>query len=234
MKTEKLVEPPVDYNLQNFCSSHSVSGIAVDRFLAVSAPFEYKERVTVTKTMVAIFIMWVYAFSISYLPPLLGYHHWVSNVECYLGNIFINEAITVQCTTVFLVTLIIYMMYAAMFKIAAEHMKKIAATMIGNTSQEAIKIRMHLKAAKTLLLVTGTFSLCWLPFVINLLNMIYTDKHNPESTTRQVQKYLSLLLFFNCVINPIIYAKRLPGFKLEFIRILTCYMYKSNSVEPET
>ena len=188
------------------------------------------------RTVCIIAIMWVYTFSLSHLPPLLGYHHWMPNAECYLANIFVNEAILFQIINFFTVTFVIYVLYAAMFKIAARHMQKIAATTIGNTSQEALKIKMHLKAAKTLFIVTGTFNLCWLPFVINLLNMIYTDKHNPESTPRQVQKYLTILLFLNCVVNPIIYAKRLPGFKSEFIRILTCYMYKSagsNSVGPE-
>ena len=209
-----------------FTENFTVSGIAVDRFLAVSHPFEYNERVTVAKTTVAILIMWVYAFSLTYLPPILGYHRWVPNVECYLINIWLKEGFWIQCTNFFLVTLIIYMMYAAMFRIAVGQIQIIAATMIGNTSQEAAKIKMHLKAAKTLLLVTGTFSVCCLPLVVNLTYIFQTDKINPGYVSREVQPYLIILLFLNCAVNPIIYARRLPGFKSEFIRVLTCGMFK--------
>ena len=130
-----------------------------------------------------------------------------------------------QIVNFFVTTLIIYMIYAAMFRIAASHMKKIMATRIGNSAQEAAKVQMHLKAAKTLLFVTGTFSLCWLPYVSNLINILYNYPNDPVSVARQVQKYLTILLFVNSAVNPIIYAGKLPGFRSEFIRILTCYRF---------
>ena len=203
--------------------------------MAVFDPFKYQQNVTVIKTVFAISIMWVYAFSITYLPHILGYHNWVPNSDCYIANTFTSEVILLGCINFFVVTLVIYMMYAAMFKIAAGHMQKIAATLIGNSSQETAKIKMHLKAAKTLLLVTGTFSLCWLPFMFNLINISYTDPFNPVSAPRQVQKYLSILLFVNCSVNPVIYARKLSGFRSEFFRVLTCYRYEgvgNNNVVP--
>ena len=186
-------------------------------------PFKYQQRVTLTRTILAISVIWIYTFSISYLPPLLGYHHWVNNAECYLANIMMRPVVMNLISNFFVTTLMIYMMYAAMFKVAAGHVKKIMATTIGNSTQETAKVQMHLKAAKTLLFVTGTFSFCWLPYVINLINLFYTDPNDTISVQRQVQKYFSVLLFVNSAVNPIIYARKLPGFRAEFIRILTCY-----------
>ena len=188
---------------------------------------------TSKKTIFAISLIWVYTFSISYLPPILGYHHWVPSAQCYLANVFMNSVILFQSISVLLTTLIIYVMYAAMFRIAAKHMQQIVSATVGNSAQKAAKIQMHLKAAKTLLLVTGIFSICWIPYGLNLINIIYTDKHNPNSIQRQVQQYLAILLFLNSAVNPIIYVRRMPGFKSEFIRILTCNRCKgSGSVAP--
>ena len=203
--------------------------------MAVFDPFRYQLMLTSTKTALIIVFTWIYCFTISYLPSILGYHNWVQDSPCYLAKIFNKYIVLNLIGNFFLATFIIFFFYGALFKIAARHMREIAAMEAESQRQAAANLQRQMKAAKTLLIVIGTFSLCWLPFIINLLYIMLTDPNDPNSPAKKVQSFLSILLFFNSAVNPIIYARKIPGFRTEFIRILTCCRYNKfgeNSISP--
>ncbi|XP_056102644.1 adrenoceptor beta 3a [Rhinichthys klamathensis goyatoka] len=73
------------------------------------------------------------------------------------------------------------------------------------------------KALKTLGIIMGIFTLCWLPFfVANIINVF-----NREVLTMYVFRYLNWLGYINSSLNPIIYC-RSPEFRAAFKNLLGC------------
>ncbi|XP_016087883.1 beta-1 adrenergic receptor-like [Sinocyclocheilus grahami] len=73
------------------------------------------------------------------------------------------------------------------------------------------------KALKTLGIIMGVFTLCWLPFfVVNIIKVFHRDVLNLS-----VFRYLNWLGYINSGLNPIIYC-RSPEFRVAFKNLLGC------------
>lgn len=79
-----------------------------------------------------------------------------------------------------------------------------------------ILVKEH-KAIKTLGIIMGTFTVCWLPFfVANIINVF-----NREVPSEKVFRLLNWLGYINSGLNPIIYC-RSPEFRSAFKTLLGC------------
>lgn len=79
-----------------------------------------------------------------------------------------------------------------------------------------ILVKEH-KAIKTLGIIMGTFTVCWLPFfVANIINVF-----NREVPSEKVFRLLNWLGYINSGLNPIIYC-RSPEFRAAFKTLLGC------------
>lgn len=79
-----------------------------------------------------------------------------------------------------------------------------------------ILVKEH-KAIKTLGIIMGTFTVCWLPFfVANIINVF-----NREVPSEKVFRLLNWLGYINSGLNPIIYC-RSPEFRTAFKTLLGC------------
>ncbi|KAM9795352.1 alpha-1A adrenergic receptor-like [Neosynchiropus ocellatus] len=86
-----------------------------------------------------------------------------------------------------------------------------------------LKFSREKKAAKTLGVVVGMFTLCWLPFFVALpIGSFNQDLRPPEV----LFKVIFWLGYFNSCLNPIIYPCYNREFKLAFIRILRCQWHQ--------
>ncbi|XP_034739079.1 alpha-1A adrenergic receptor-like [Etheostoma cragini] len=85
-----------------------------------------------------------------------------------------------------------------------------------------LKFSREKKAAKTLGVVVGMFTLCWLPFFLALpIGSFNVNLRPPEL----LFKVIFWLGYFNSCLNPIIYPCYNREFKLAFIRILRCQFH---------
>ncbi|XP_052459798.1 beta-4C adrenergic receptor isoform X2 [Carassius gibelio] len=85
-----------------------------------------------------------------------------------------------------------------------------------NSRRRPSVVKEH-KALKTLGIIMGVFTLCWLPFfVANIINVFYRDVPN-----RDIFRLLNWLGYINSGLNPIIYC-RSPEFRIAFKNLLGC------------
>ncbi|XP_041742933.1 beta-1 adrenergic receptor-like [Coregonus clupeaformis] len=73
------------------------------------------------------------------------------------------------------------------------------------------------KAIKTLGIIIGTFTLCWLPFFVSNIIKVF----DPDIPSRDVFILLNWLGYMNSGLNPIIYC-RSPEFRSAFRNLLCC------------
>ncbi|XP_061541726.1 alpha-1A adrenergic receptor-like isoform X1 [Phycodurus eques] len=86
-----------------------------------------------------------------------------------------------------------------------------------------LKFSREKKAAKTLGVVVGMFTLCWLPFFLALPIGSFNVNLRPPDLLFKVIFWLG---YFNSCLNPIIYPCYNREFKLAFIRILRCQWHQ--------
>ncbi len=86
-----------------------------------------------------------------------------------------------------------------------------------------ISLSQEKTAAKTLGIIIGGFTLCWLPFFVITLVSPMCSKCNPKPLIKLVFTWLG---YFNSALNPFIYTFFNPYFRKAFRRILCCYCCK--------
>uniref|UniRef100_W5LUC3 Beta-2 adrenergic receptor n=1 Tax=Astyanax mexicanus TaxID=7994 RepID=W5LUC3_ASTMX len=214
--------------------------IALDRYLAITSPFRYQSLLTKCKARIVVLLVWIIGALISYLPIHLRWY--LSNSDeaqtcmkdascCEFQP---NRLYTIISSIIsFYIPLVIMVfVYSRVFQEARKQLKKIDRSEgrfhhngIGKGHQDANSssdvriakkpkfcLREH-KALKTLGIIMGIFTLCWLPFfVLNVVESFY-----------QVDKYLYRILnwigYANSAFNPLIYC-RSPEFRYAFKEIL--------------
>ncbi|XP_058249146.1 trace amine-associated receptor 13c-like [Hemibagrus wyckioides] len=208
---------------------HNITLIAVDRYLALSNPFLYMNRVSVRITRVVIIldwcVVWVYMLTLMYFNG-----HFTVSVFCP-GECFyiLNEFWTVidlVVTFIFPLSVII-ILYTRVFVIAKKHATAIRE-LNNHTRPKTQKITSHSmkserKAAKVLGILVSVFLMCLLPYYIySLLGNVF------EVQADTVKKVL-LIFCLNSTINPVIYALFYTWFKRCIKLIITLQIFQTDS-----
>nr|AAI60515.1 adrb2 protein [Xenopus tropicalis] len=160
--------------------------IAVDRYFAITSPFRYQSLLTKCKARIVILLVWVVSTLTSFLPI---YMHWYrieeeSALHCYDDPsccfFFTNPAYAISSSIIsfYLPLVVMIFVYARVFQEAKKQLKKIDKSegrfhnqnnqqdtngKQGNKRTSKFWLKEH-KALKTLGIIMGTFTLCWLPF----------------------------------------------------------------------
>lgn len=223
------------------CCSASIvnlSLVSVDRYVALSRPLRYVVIMTLRRCKISITSVWFFSFTIS----LLSVHTWSEdgslrhNPACLKHDKIYYTLATVLAILIPLSVLVV--LYCLVFKMALKQGKKIYGSALRNslrplrsqsgdsdslqTGHDSTRRRFavrELKAAKTLIIVVGTFLLCWLPlFVILFLQQYsptYIEKLSPKTQQILGQLFLFTLPPLNSALNPFIYT----FFNVEFRKV---------------
>lgn len=84
-------------------------------------------------------------------------------------------------------------------------------------TRETIESKRERKAAKTLVIITGAFVACWLPFFLAALTQAVCQTCKPPELVASVFLWLG---YFNSTLNPLIYTVFSPEFRQAFKRML--------------
>ncbi|XP_053574075.1 beta-4C adrenergic receptor isoform X2 [Bombina bombina] len=213
--------------------------IAVDRYIAITSPLKYEMLVTKVRARLVVCFVWAISALISFLPIM---NHWWRDKDdeeakkCYADphccSFVTNKyyAIISSTTSFYIPLVIMIFVYVRVFIIATKQVNLIEkerlrfnGTPVPSTKNRKnskrrpsglIAIKEH-KALKTLGIIMGTFTLCWLPFfVANIINVFYRDLIH-----ERVFLHLNWLGYVNSGCNPIIYC-RSPDFRKAFKKLL--------------
>ncbi|XP_076018964.1 adrenoceptor beta 2, surface a [Genypterus blacodes] len=214
--------------------------IALDRYLAITSPFRYQSLLTKCRARIVVLLVWVIAALISFLPIHMKWwtsvdtdaRNCIEDITCCEFNTNTPYAITSSIISFYIPLVIMVFVYSRVFQEAKRQLRKIDQSVgrfhnsensnrrsvdAGNSrSSKKTKfcLREH-KALKTLGIIMGIFTLCWLPFF--LLNVVVAIwKVDNINLTFRILNWIG---YANSAFNPLIYC-RSPEFRFAFKEIL--------------
>ncbi|NXJ07185.1 ADB4C protein, partial [Odontophorus gujanensis] len=219
-------------------SIETLCAIAVDRYLAITAPLQYEALVTKGRAWAVVCVVWVISAFISFLPIM---NQWWRDgadeqaLRCYddprCCDFVTNVTYAIVSSTVsfYVPLLVMIFVYVRVFAVATRHVQLIGKDKVRflqdtpsprggrrRRPSRLLAIKEH-KALKTLGIIMGTFTLCWLPFFVANIIKVFCRPLVPD----QLFLFLNWLGYVNSAFNPIIYC-RSPDFRSAFRKLLCC------------
>ena len=168
-------------------SFYTLMFISFDRYLKISKPLQYKSRMTTSKSLKIIFIIWLIstAFATYAATPDSGSNGFIAGGGSVCRSVDISKQkrfYTFLSVSVILPAIVMMVMYACIFAIAHKRQKMLRSGQLdescspGQHHRQRSILRQHLKIVKMLLTVLGVFFLCWFPFIIfNVLHVYHRN-----------------------------------------------------------
>lgn len=235
------------------CSTASITNVAlisIDRFLALTYPFKYPRIVNNRRCVIAIAAVWGYAGLLS----SLSFEDWSEDaLLVHKPACAKNDRIYYVFSTmlgIFLPLVILVVAYSLVFRLALRQAIAIKAHSTVHSplnacpegskekfkGERVMKNRLlirELKATKTLLIVVGTFLICWFPLFVLLLVQQYCPKCITKGLSSTAQQIIGITFVYtlprlNSAVNPIIYSI----FNREFRSVLCLFCDKVTNVLP--
>ncbi|XP_013797693.1 glucose-dependent insulinotropic receptor [Apteryx mantelli] len=185
----------------------SLTLVACDRHLAIRQPFHYFRLVTGLRVGVRLVGLWLFAAIIGFLPVLAPSFQQISaRDKCTFFGVFQpSYMLTVFCVGFFPALFLFVYLYCDMLKIAAVHVQHIRevehAGLAGGCPPP--RATSDVKAMRTVAMLTGCFTLSWLPFFIASIVQTMCPECVPYKV---IENYLWLLGLGNSLLNPLLYS----------------------------
>ena len=216
-------------------SIYSLTFISFDRYLKMSKPLQYRSRMTTSKSLKIIFIIWFIstAFATYATTPHSGSRGILLTAIGFGCPVDISKEkrflTLLAVSAFFLPTIVILIMYALIFVVVHKRQKMLRNGELGQTFNDRNQrsaFLQNLKTIRMLLFVVGVFIFCWGPFFIYALlwhydpNFIDWDRLWKSSSYRRRINTITIVItrvpYFNSVCNPIIYACLDRTYRLAF------------------
>ncbi|XP_055063195.2 trace amine-associated receptor 13c-like [Misgurnus anguillicaudatus] len=205
--------------------------IALDRLIAVNYPLLYTQKITLTKSLVAIFFSWFYSsayntsFVVSngYFDPNTLKSLGVCYGECTFIISFGWRLIDLFVTFLFPCITIITL-YMKIFYVVHQQVKVINSLVKRgkHLTEGSMKRKTEHKAALTLGIIVAIHLLCYIPVYIFSLT---GNTVIPEATA----SFLTWTMYMNSSVNPLVYAFFYPWFRKALKQIITLKIFRPAS-----
>ncbi|XP_077988110.1 glucose-dependent insulinotropic receptor-like [Glandiceps talaboti] len=182
-------------------SIYSILVIAYDRYLAITKPLNYVQRMSKKREVILVIMIWTTAFLFALIPILCSSNSDYTGSCSFLVVLSPGYPIFIILFGFLPALLVMIYFYARIYSVSHKHSKQIRD--LERTLQDVNHMRLarELKAAKTVAVVIGCFLFTWLPFFITLTVQILCT-----CDLQIVLNYLLLLGFSNSVLNPWVYV----------------------------
>ncbi|XP_067666910.1 adenosine receptor A2b-like [Haliotis asinina] len=234
MLTGVLVIHTVGYNIINFqnateclirlgvvftfvcCSIYHLALLTVDRFVKIVFPYRYQD--VISRKSVSIMSAAIWVFSVNFgLIPAYGWRDTPGPSEpaCSLLGVLTTGYIQVGLFVNFFPLLVICILYMKIFLVARRHSRAIAATDVSGNGNSG----SSMKFTKTVVILIGAYIISFSPLAMIALTYTFGGFHEMSATdVGDYIVYASVLTFANSLVNPIIYAFKLPPVRRRLLR----------------
>ena len=188
--------------------------IALDRLFSIQAPFLYERYTTPKNVLVVTIVGWISANMMSgwvvVARPVIVDH------SCNFGKAF-SATFGIVCSSLYVsFGIIIFTAYMIIGETARRQAHKIAAQ---NLNRDACATAGNdTKIRKMMLIVVGTFYICWTPFIV--IAVLVFSVGFQSAWLLVLMEFAETLVFTNSLLNPIIYAWRSHPFRTAFRDLL--------------
>ncbi|XP_053561288.1 adenosine receptor A3-like [Bombina bombina] len=203
----------------------SLLAIAVDRYLRIRIPTNY--RTVMTKKRVSLCIIFFWSLSgLGAMVPMFGWNNRSKykepTIRCNFPNVISLDYLVYFCFFGWILIPLFFMvvLYVKIFYLMRKQIRQSA----NNFQSRGIYYRKEFKTATLLVLVLVLFTLCWLPIsIVNCMNYFYPSVE--LSIAFQPVIFVSILLsHLNSALNPILYAFKIKKFKYTFLNIIRTWI----------
>ncbi|EDO32939.1 predicted protein, partial [Nematostella vectensis] len=218
-----------------FCCCASIMNLALislDRFLATKYPLNYQELINRAGKIAMVVTVWLYSFVVA----SLSLRNWTSPEGPLVKTIngcfkpdpyFYTFAAALGF---FLPLIVIILAYSYVFRVAVGHWRAIGRLTVpahSDTTTQRRALSREIKAAKTLAIVIGAFTLCWMPlFIIILATFWCTGCFKPQGDSNLAGFFMFVNITFvytlpniNSTLNPLIYVLFSKKLRQAFVRM---------------
>uniref|UniRef100_A0A6I8NR74 Beta-3 adrenergic receptor n=1 Tax=Ornithorhynchus anatinus TaxID=9258 RepID=A0A6I8NR74_ORNAN len=230
-------------------SIETLCALAVDRYLAVTAPLRYGALVTKRRARAAVGLVWAVSAAVSFAPIMSQWwragadaeaQRCHANPRCCAFAANLPYALLSSSVSFYLPLLVMLFVYARVFAVATRQLRLLRRERtrfppgppsfpgsrprsgpgsgpgsVARRPARLLPLREH-RALRTLGLIMGTFTLCWLPFfVANVARAL----GGPSLVPGRAFLALNWLGYANSAFNPLIYC-RSADFRSAFRRLL--------------
>lgn len=208
--------------------------ISVERLLAIKYPLRYPSIITKSRAIIILCTIWSVAIlGTAIIPHLQG--HELEGISEFREafHICVIPARNVKLVGLhkpymifaisfyfYLPFFIIVFSYSYIFKVSIEQRKRMKH--VQNSFKRGTKRRnIELKAAKTLGLVLGVFTICFVPIFAGVIyqQVRYDSRYSAE--VMSLMRILSLIASFSASVNPMVYTWGNLEFRKAFKILLT-------------
>ena len=166
----------------------TLSGVSIDRLLALTLHLRYNTIVTVQRILQAVSVLWIVSIAVVML------RFWIRPWIIFPFAVVVASFVVKTLSTL------------KIFQIIRRHQRQITQqqqSVQSSTTNAMIKCR---KSAVTVLYVYGLFVILYLPFCATMFVETVTGY---TSTVKIAYDYVTIAVFINSFLNPIVYCWRI-------------------------
>ncbi|EPY75670.1 Glucose-dependent insulinotropic receptor [Camelus dromedarius] len=182
--------------------------IAFDRYLAIKQPLRYFQHMNGLVAGASIAGLWMVSYLIGFLPlGVREFQQTTYKAPCSFFAVFHPRFVLVlSCAGFFPALLLFVFFYCDMLKIASMHSQQIRKMEHAGAMARAHRppqTPSDFKAARTVAVLIGSFTLSWTPFLITSMVQVACQECHLYLV---LERYLWLIGVGNSLLNPLIYA----------------------------
>ena len=198
-------------------SSYNLLLISIERFIAVNFPLRSKMILTKVRMAILISFGWI-AVSVNTLIPFFGVNTFNESVQCINTNIWPKGYQTYNDWLLLVSVILNFVFYLIVVRLAMIKSRPKRNNMDENALNIHRKSHVDIHNVMTMVIVLGTFMVCWLPYMSLSVAVTFWDTPHLQ----YVKRFTFVPGLLNSALNWMIYGYRNKQFRKAFKTVLAC------------